>query len=150
MVNEVGYPRRMMGIEELLKREEGFVPHAYKDHLGFWTIGYGKLIDERKGGGITERQALTLLRDDIDERRHALILALPWFPQLDEARQTILIAMAFQMGVDGVLKFKNTLAAVKAGDYVQAAKGIRSSKWAEQTPGRAERMAKAMETGELA
>jgi lysozyme len=138
-----------MGLEELLKREEGFVPHAYRDHLGFWTIGYGKLIDERKGGGITERQALVLLRDEIAEKRLQLFGAIPWAIELDEVRRSILIAMAFQMGVDGVLKFKNTLAAVKARDYTQAAKGIRNSRWAEQTPGRAERMARAMETGEL-
>jgi lysozyme len=138
-----------MGIEELLKREEGFVPHAYKDHLGFWTIGYGKLIDERKGGGITEKQALMLLRDEIAEIRFNLIGAIPWFLELDDVRATVLLSMAYQMGIDGVLKFKNTLAAVRAKDYAQAAKGIRNSKWAEQTPGRAERMAKAMETGEL-
>lgn len=139
-----------MTIEELLKREEGFIPHAYQDHLGYWTIGYGKLIDQRKGGGITEKQALMLLRDEIEEKRRELDTQLGWWRTLDETRQTVILAMVFQMGIAGVLGFKNTLAALKAGDYAKAAKGIRGSKWAQQTPGRAERMAKAIETGVLA
>jgi hypothetical protein len=53
------------------------------------------------------------------------------------------------MGTAGVLGFKNTLTALRAKDYAQAARGIRGSKWAQQTPGRAERMAKAIETGEM-
>jgi len=44
-------------IREQIKRHEGKVLHAYPDHLGYWTIGYGRLIDERRGGGITEAEA---------------------------------------------------------------------------------------------
>ncbi len=144
----MAYPKRMT-IEELLIREEGFLPHAYKDSEGYWTIGFGKLIDERKGGGITREEALYLLRNEIKGKREGLEAALPWVTTLDPVRQTVLLAMAFQMGVAGVVGFKNTLAALKAGDFAKAAKGIRGSKWAQQTPGRAERMAKAIETGEL-
>ena len=32
-----------------LKRSEGFVSNAYQDSEGFWTIGYGRLIDKRLG-----------------------------------------------------------------------------------------------------
>ena len=148
-LDSMGYHKRSMDIEDLLKREEGFIPHAYQDHLGYWTIGYGKLIDERKGGGITEKQALMLLRDEVDAKRKELDANLPWWRELDETRATVILAMAFQMGTSGVLGFKNTLAALKAGDYTQAARGIRGSKWAQQTPGRAERMARAIETGVL-
>lgn len=144
----MAYPSGM-SIEDLLKREEGFVPHAYKDHLGFLTIGYGHLIDERKGGGISERIAKLILDEDIAEKKAELDANIPWWNTLSETRKTVLLAMAFQMGTDGVVKFKNTLAALKAGNYAQAAKGIRNSKWAEQTPGRAERMAVAMETDVL-
>jgi lysozyme len=138
-----------MDIEDLLKREEGFEPSAYQDQYGYWTIGYGKLIDKRKGGGITKEQALSILRDDIKAKRQELEKELPWISGIDQVRQTVVLAMAFQMGVDGVLKFKNTLAALRAGDYAKAAQGIRGSLWAQQTPGRAERMAKAIESGVL-
>lgn len=138
-----------MDLEQLLIKEEGFLPHAYQDHLGYWTIGYGKLIDERKGGGITKEEALYLLRNEIKTKTTELEHAIPWLSGLDAIRRTVLIAMAFQMGVQGVLGFKNTLAAIQAGDFEKAARGIRGSKWAQQTPGRAERMARAIETGEL-
>lgn len=138
-----------MTLEELLKREEGFIPHAYQDHLGYWTIGYGKLIDKRKGGGITKEEGMYLLRNEVARQYEEIVDAIPWIAQLDENRRTILQAMAFQMGVAGLLSFRKTLQAVRTGDYALAAKGIRGSKWAQQTPGRAERMAKAMETGEL-
>lgn len=137
-----------MTLEELLAREEGFIPHAYQDHLGFWTIGYGTLIDKR-GGGITKQQGMMLMRGEIDEKAAELLVALPWIKKLDETRRVILQAMAYQLGTAGLLAFRKTLEAVKAGDYLTAAKGMRASKWAQQTPGRAERMAKAMESGSL-
>jgi lysozyme len=136
-------------IEDLLKKEEGWIPHAYQDHLGYWTIGYGKLIDKRKGGGITVEEGEYLLRNEVSRKSDELFKALPWTKLLDEVRQTVLIAMAFQMGVEGVLKFHNTLAHLMVGDWEEAANGIRASLWARQTPARAERMAKAIETGEV-
>lgn len=39
-----------MTLASLLTSDEGRVPHAYQDHLGYWTIGVGHLIDRRKGG----------------------------------------------------------------------------------------------------
>lgn len=143
-----------MNIEELLIKEEGRVMSggrhvAYQDHLGFWTIGFGCLIDERKGGGLTEKQALFLLRDEIAEKQSELDKGIPWWRTLSETRQTVLLAMAFQMGANGVLGFKNTLAKMRAGDYIGAANGIRKSLWASQTPARAERMAKAVESNEF-
>ena len=55
--------------------------------------------------------------------------------------------MAFQMGVDGLLGFKNTLAMIQAGKYTEAANGMMNSKWAKQTPSRAQRHAEQMRTG---
>ena len=55
--------------------------------------------------------------------------------------------MAFQMGVDGLLGFKNTLAMIQSGRYSDAAKGMLSSLWAKQTPARAKRMSEQMRTG---
>ena len=37
-------------IRKTLEFEEGKKSFAYKDHLGFDTIGIGFLVDERKGG----------------------------------------------------------------------------------------------------
>lgn len=34
---------------DLIEAHEGRVLHAYRDSLGFWTVGVGRLIDARKG-----------------------------------------------------------------------------------------------------
>ena len=130
-----------------LNRDEGRKPAAYQDHLGFWTIGVGRLIDSRKGGGLRDYEMDYLLRNDINDRIDALTRALPWFQNLDDARKGVLLNMAFQMGTDGLLAFKNTLAEVRAGDYSTASEMMLQSKWATQTPERAMRLAVQMKTG---
>lgn len=130
-----------------LRRDEGEVLSAYSDHLGYLTIGVGRMIDKRKGGGITAEESAYLLSNDIDTRQAELLRRAPWMAQLDLARFGVLLNMAFQMGVDGLLGFKNTLAMVKAGDYEGAAAGMLHSKWATQTPARAQRLAKQMKSG---
>jgi lysozyme len=137
-----------MNLVAQLKREEGCVLHAYDDHLGFATIGVGRLIDKRKGGGISEEEAEYLLRNDIARITREVFAALPWAEELDEPRQAVLIGMAFQMGTAGLLGFRNTLAMVQRGDYAAAAAGMLNSRWAQQTPARANRMARQMELGE--
>ncbi len=135
-------------IDELtkqLRRDEGVRPAAYQDHLGFWTIGVGRLIDARKGGGLRDSEIDLLLLNDINDRVEALNDALPWFQDLSEPRKGVLLNMAFQLGTAGLLAFTTTLAHVRAGRYSDAAKAMLLSKWAQQTPMRAMRLAQQME-----
>jgi lysozyme len=55
--------------------------------------------------------------------------------------------MSFQLGVDGLLGFKNTLKLVEQGNYESAAENMLKSLWAKQTPARAKRMSDQMKTG---
>lgn len=134
-------------MEKQLRRDEGEVLHAYTDILGYTTIGIGRLIDKRKGGGISQAESSYLFGNDLDFYISGVTDALPWASKLDDVRFGVLVNMAFQMGVAGLLGFKNTLAMVKTGDYEGAAKGMLNSKWATQTPVRAKRLSKQMETG---
>lgn len=138
----------MDNLQKQLMRDEGFEPHAYTDSLGFLTIGCGRLIDSRRGGGISKDEAMYLLNNDIANRVDALRYHIPWINDLDEARAGVLINMAFQLGVYGLLGFKNALAYVEDGDYVGAAYEMLDSRWARQTPERAARLAKQMITCE--
>lgn len=132
-----------------LRGDEGVKAHAYQDHLGFWTIGVGRLVDERKAGsGLRPEEITFLLNNDIDDRIRELGRRLPWFLNLDAARQGVLLNMSFQMGVDGLLGFRNTLRLVEQGRYAEAANAMLQSKWAGQTPERAQRMAVQMRTGQ--
>jgi lysozyme len=56
--------------------------------------------------------------------------------------------MSFEMGVDGLMGFKNTLKMIEQGDYEAAAENMLNSLWAKQTPARANRMAEQMRTGQ--
>ena len=130
-----------------LRRDEGEVLEAYQDHLGYWTIGVGRLIDKRKGGGITAEESAYLLNNDINKRIAALREKMPWFDTLDEPRQGVLLNMAFQMGVDGLLGFHATLLMIEQGDYYMAADNMLKSLWAQQTPERAKRLSDQMRDG---
>jgi lysozyme len=131
-----------------LKGDEGSRSTVYRDHLGFWTIGVGRLVDgSKKGSGLRPDEITYLLNNDIDDRINALTKALPWLQDLDDARRGVLLNMAFQLGTDGLLGFKNTLALVRDGKYAEAADAMLVSRWAEQTPARAKRMSDQMRDG---
>lgn len=133
-------------LRDQIKRDESTVLTAYPDHLGYWTIGTGRLIDKRKGGGITHDEADYLLSNDLSRVQAQVLARWPWAAALSERRQAVLFGMSFQMGADGLAGFVNTLRMVKAGQYKGAANNMLKSLWAQQTPTRALRMARQMET----
>jgi lysozyme len=135
------------GIEQI-KRHEGLVLHAYEDSLGYLTIGYGRLIDRAKHGGISEAEAEYLLQNDVSIVLSALHRNITFFDSLCVPRQAVLVNMAFQMGIAGLLKFKKTLTLIEMGDYDGAANGMLKSLWAKQTPNRAAEMAEQMRSGQ--
>lgn len=134
-------------LRQQLKRDEGTVLYAYPDHLGFLTIGTGRLIDQRKGGGLSAAEADYLLDNDIKRVQAEVLAALPWVAGLSHARQGVLFNMAFQMGTAGLLKFVTTLRLVQSSQFDAAARQMLRSKWAKQTPQRAARVARQMQTG---
>jgi len=134
------------GVEQI-KRHEGLVLNAYQDHLGYWTIGYGRLIDKRKGGGISQQEAEYLLQNDINGVIQALERQISFWNRLNEPRKAVLMNMAFQMGVGGLMKFKRTLSLIELDEFTEAADNMMTSLWAKQTPKRAQEMANQMRTG---
>lgn len=138
----------MSRLAQMLEAEEGRVRHAYADSRGYWTIGVGRLIDKRLGGGLSEDEIDMLLANDIRAKTAEVRTALPWIDTLNEARQAVLIGMAFQMGTSGLLRFVNTLGAVREGRFEDAAHSMMQSAWAKQTPKRAKRMADQIKRGE--
>ena len=137
-----------MNLLQQLRREEGVKRSVYLDSLGYWTIGVGRLVDARLGGGLSDDEIDILLANDIARCTSEVLAALPWVATLDEPRRAALIGMAFQMGTSGLLVFGNTLAAIRDGRYDDAEARMLQSKWAQQTPARARRMARQIATGE--
>lgn len=125
-----------------LRRDEGWRPFVYKDHLGFDTIGYGFLVDPRKGVGLPQEIGNQWLEFALETRWNQLLARAPWILEQPEDVQRALGNMVYQLGVDGLLAFVNTLALIKQGDRTLAANEALKSKWATQTPERANRVAR--------
>lgn len=127
-----------------LVHHEGLRLKPYRDTVGKLTIGVGRNLDDV---GISKEEAAVLLDNDLDRTVAALSVALPWLGSLDEPRQRVLVNMAFNLGVPGLLKFERTLEHVRAGRYADAAGEMLSSKWAGQVGRRAIELSKTMRDG---
>ncbi len=140
-----------------IKIDEGKGPNntddrhmVYTDTVGIATLGYGRNLVHR---GISEGEAQFLLGNDLiefaaeleDHSDFADLFCEGGF--LDQVRQEVLLNMAFNMGVAGLAKFVNFLAAVRRKDWVEAKKQMLNSKWAGQVHARADRLAEQLLTG---
>ena len=145
----VGYdePR----LHDQLERHEGRRYRAYLDTTGHVTIGIGRNLSER---GVNDEEIERMYERDVCEAVEDLRAHLPWFERLGDVQQRVLIDMTFNMGIDGVLGFHRTLAAMEDGRAEDAARFMLQSLWANQVgdgPGgrmdRAERLATMWRTG---
>lgn len=138
------------------KRDQDGLHVAYRCTAGALTIGYGHNLEAKPVPGVTaqsrlnEDQARRLLEIDIREAEHQLRQTLMWTHSLDPVRYAVLVNMAFNMGINGLLGFRNTLADVERGDYAAASRRMLQSKWARQVGNRARELSEQMRTGQWA
>lgn len=134
----------------IIEHEEGWRPEPYYDHLGYPTVGYGFNLRMPKnaplpGFVMPKAAGEAWMQAIIDHIRSELSEELSW---LSETRQAIIISMAYQMGIKGVLSFNDMWAAIRKGDWNKASREMLCSKWAKQTPARAHRHAEVMAKGQ--
>lgn len=131
-------------LKDQLIRDEGVVLTAYVDSVGKTTVGVGRnLVDV----GLSLEEAMVMLTTDIARVTLGICKALPWTESLDEVRKSVLLNMAFNLGIAGLLKFTKTLDLVKVKDYAGASREMLKSKWATQVGVRAIRLSQQMLTG---
>ena len=128
----------------LLKKHEGIRLKPYLDTVGRLTIGVGRNLDDV---GISKDEAEMMLSNDIDRCIHDLDHHLPWWIDLDETRQMVLIDMCFNLGISRLLGFENTLKSIKSGEYEIASQQMLQSKWAGQVGNRAKELSQMMKEG---
>jgi lysozyme len=126
---------------ESVKSNEGFSSGIYKCIAGKRTIGYGRNLDDV---GITGREASYLLETDLKRCQIQLQENIDLFDRLPDYVQNVLIEMCYQLGIGGLMTFKNTIKHIKWGQYEEASKEMLNSKWANQTPNRALYLSKIM------
>ena len=122
---------------EDIKAEEGFSAVVYKCTEGFDTIGYGTKMP------ITKEEAELILNHRLNQTKAQLTSYLYDLDIKPEAWD-ILFNMAYQLGVNGVLKFKKMIESLRVKNYKEASKQGLDSLWAKQTPQRANRLMKRM------
>jgi len=123
-----------MNVVELIAKEEGFRSKPYQCSEGVWTIGHG--ITQ-----MTEEESLAVIQIKLEKIADKLRAKYSWYHQLSATRQAVVQSMAYQLGMNGLSKFKNMLSALENGDWKEAAKQSLDSKYARQTPNRANRQA---------
>ena len=146
-----------MNLETLGKRlgiEEGDRLVAYLDSRGILTVGRGHNCIARPVDGVTQagdtitpEQDDTLFAADVQDACAQLDSHLPWWRDLDDDRQNVILDMAFNMGIGTLLTFNHTLAHIRDGEYDAAADGMAASRWADQVGSRAVFLENAMRTG---
>ena len=137
-----------------LKRHEGERLTAYLDTVGILTVGVGHNCKaspvpgvEKIGDKITQETSDRLFFQDAHNHETAILKKLPWISALVAPRQAVLFNMAFNLGVAGLLSFKNTLSLIEQGKYLAASDAMLKSKWATQVKGRAVELAAQMRSG---
>ena len=135
----------MMELIDQVKRDEGLRLTPYRDSVGKLTIGYGTNLDD----GISKEEAEYLLANRLHAKQIELAQRIPWVTTLAPARRAVLENMAYNMGVAGLMGFKQMLAAVQKGDFMEASRQMLSSLWAKQVGIRATRLAQQMINGEF-
>lgn len=152
----------MTTIIDLLVFEEGFRDRPYLDSEGYPTVGIGFLLAKTKctQAELKKYYDFTLplpaaeawlrchLDDLVKDMANHPVIGPAYAATADYyARRCVLISMAYQMGLGGLAKFKNTLWHVAKGRFNMASYYMLQSKWAKQTPNRAKRHAAQMGTG---
>lgn len=130
----------MLNLIRSIAEHEGFSPVAYPDPLTKgkpYTFGHGLT-------SITETESIEIVKNRIVSIRAQLSTLYPPYTKLPEDVKDILEEMAYQMGIKGLLAFKNTLFAIVNKDYKTASTNMMNSLWAKQTPKRAQTLATRM------
>lgn len=131
-------------ISEFIAASEGFSSKPYKCTAGYLTIGYGRNLDSvgirkeellhfaNKYGvdqdedavfarvclGIDKTDAGIMLNNDITNAKSEIRKFLPYFSQLPSHIQYVLIDMVFNLGINGLKKFRAMISSIGAY-YVQ-------------------------------
>ena len=135
-----------MLLRDLLISDEGIKTKVYYDSRGIATIGVGRNLEDT---GITHDEAMYLLENDIKRCIQECTKAFPWFVELCEIRQFVVVSMVFNLGLDGFMDFKKMIKAIEKQDWVEAACQMIDSLWAVQVKAkRATRLANMMKYGE--
>ncbi len=134
-----------MTVFDLLRRDEGTVDHVYfLNGIPHCGTGHNLVTGPRLSMTAMEM----ILKDDVGFFVTKLKTDVDGWDALDTVRQAVLISIAYQCGMSGMLGFFHMLQAIAMGDFKVAARELRNSKLATQNVERTARLAAMLETGD--
>jgi lysozyme len=124
--------------KKMLLVDEGLRLKPYKCTAGKTSIGCGRNLDDV---GISQRVADIMLEEDLQVAEKACRRIFPdLFDQWGENRRLGWVNLAFNLGYNRLIQFRNTLRAARIEDWDEVEKGLRASLWFKQVGKRAERV----------
>ena len=128
---------------------EGLRTSVYLDSLGKKTVGIGHLVlpheEERfaEGVEIPLEQIMEIFEMDLNRAAAGAdsLIEECIGHDLPEQIGEVILEMVFQLGTNGVRKFKKMWKAMRVKDWRTAAAEMKSSRWHSQTPKRCEYLA---------
>lgn len=126
----------------LIRKYEGFSPIPYRCPAGYWTVGYGHVLQpgERYDAPISEEYAIQLLMKDIHHAEQAVSRLIP--AQLTPGQRAALISFVFNVG-GGALQRSTLRRRAARGEHLEAAEEFPKWVWArgKKLPGLMKRRA---------
>ncbi len=126
-------------------KDEGFRQFPYLCTAEKMTIGIGRNLDDV---GITEKEALYLLENDIEKSIKEAKEIFSCFDNHNQVRKEVIINMIFNLGKTRFLGFRKAIQAIKDNDYMLAGSEMMDSKWYNQVGSRAARLVQEMKSGD--
>ena len=139
-----------------ISSDEGKVLHAYLCSQSHKTVGIGHKVLETDAEAalpihgtyddvdddqcISEARCYELFQEDVQIAIDGCEKIYGNWEELSQEVQHILVNMCFQLGQGGLSKFKNLKVAIEDYQWQRASEEMMDSRWAGQTPERAERL----------
>lgn len=135
-----------------IKQAEGYSLKAYRDTEGYWTIGYGHLLDQEKdytNYTITAEEAESFLESDIAGAETSLTYLSEWNYLDTPCRKNAVIELVFNLGLSKWKYFAKTRLDIQNKNWQSAHDDLLKSMWAKQVgPTRSNRLANYLLTGQ--
>ena len=134
-------PKELQEIVEDIKKHEGFSPKVYECTEGYDTIGYGFAIKDLE---LDEDISNIILMKKLHTLLQRILIAFPWFEDIDIKAKGVVINMCYQLGIRGFSKFKKTIYYIETEQYEEASMEMLDSLWAKQTPSRSKELSETL------
>lgn len=124
-------------------KNEGLRTKIYTDTTGHPTWGYGWNLNI----GIPQPIAAYALNYFLQDNYRELLAHAPWIADLSNNRQTALLDMAYNLGIQGLFGLYSFMGYCQKGLWADANQDLRRTAYARQVGGRALRNAQMIEEG---